>query len=215
MATWDDVYAQLGITKYDATFWRRLNGREIQPVVRMRRKEFIMGIIAWESGRLENAGWDRWELHALAVNDAYDTGSARVPLALHHGTRWHRAILPFGGCLRTSNPVSVGMGESFRPAPWHKLPMLFYEFISAYSSRLDANDPFYSMAQLHFEQWQTHFWADANKRHCRLLTTYGCGWLGIDPVCITLAVKDAYLDALAEADIDGLAALFAACQIQL
>lgn len=219
MKTWDEVFDHLRITPSDAAFWRRLNRhieRERQAArIREQRKKIVMGFIAWNSNLLEGAGWDCWELHRDALLEAYDLGLNRQPFTMYHFLKWHRAILPFGGTLRQSMPVSTGMGESFQPVPVAALAPLINQFVAGWIEQLDDTRPLYSLAALHFDQWRIHPFADGNKRHCRLLTTFGCGWFGLDPVCITLRDKSIYLDALTNADLGNLAWLFKACQVPL
>jgi hypothetical protein len=207
--SWADEYARAGITREDVAFHRRLT----RPVVYGRvtsRERFVMNFIAHQSGALEGAAWDQWDLHSKAILNAYQTGLSHERLALHHMTRWHRSILPYGGCLRSNEPVSLGMGESFKPAPHTTLPKRLLEFSTSFCDRLDAHEPFFSLAALHFEQWQIHFWPDGNKRLSRLMTVYGCGWFDLSPVCITLGDKHVYLDCLQNANVTGLARLFEA-----
>jgi hypothetical protein len=174
-----------------------------------------MGMVAFHSQQLENAGWDRWELHTDALMQAYQMGQRKQPMNIYYFLKWHAQILPFGGTLRDCNPVSVGMGESFAPVPVHLLPATVNQFVRGWCDFPDDGSPLMHLARRHFAQWRDHFYSDGNKRHCRLMTIYGCGWFGIDPVMITTGHKAAYLDALAGADVPALAALFERCQVAL
>lgn len=169
-----------------------------------------MGMVAYHSQQLENAGWDRWELHRDALIEAYELGRKRQPINMFHFLRWHRAILPFGGSLRDCNPVSVGMGESFQPVPYRQLPGVVNSFVRDWTADLNT---MLQVAERHFHQWRDHPFGDGNKRHARLMTVYGCGWIDAAPVCITLAHKTEYLDALSSANIDQLADIFIKCQV--
>ncbi len=175
-----------------------------------------MGMIAYHSGALEGAPWNQWELHADALYNAFCAGQEHKRLNMYHFLTWHRAILPHGGSLRTLDPVSVGMGESFRPEPAITLGAKVNQFVLNYTEPLIAQGkvlPHLTLAVLHFNQWRMHPFADGNKRHARLMTVYGCGWLGLPPVDITLAEKARYLDALAGADLPALARLFRDCAV--
>jgi len=177
--------------------------------VRLERLSFTMGVVAFHSGQLEGAAWDRWELHRDALHEAYTLGTAQKPVTIYHFLKWHGAILPCGGTLREANPVSMHMGESFAPHNYRTLPQRAGAFMREWAEALsDTRDPWLTLARLHFTQWQMHPFADGNKRHSRLMTVYGCGWYGLPAVCITLAVKQHYLDALNAADVPALARLF-------
>lgn len=172
--------------------------------------------IAFDSAQLEGANpWDQWELHAAALEEAYELGRQQKAVTMYEFYKWHGAILPFGGSLRQTEPVSLGMGESFKPAPVHLLPGIVNGLVrTTWPLELASRDaPLTTLAKLHFRQWQTHPFADGNKRHARLMTVYGCGWYGLSLVNITLAHKRAYIDTLQHADIAALAALFRFCQV--
>jgi hypothetical protein len=190
---------------------RVLHARRIAPTNSV-WLEFVMGMIAYDSGELEGATWDQWELHRNALIEAYQLGQSGAPVTIYHFLKWHKAILPFGGSLRDTMPVSVGMGESFRPAPVHLLPARVNEFVREWTGRATS---IHTLASLHFAQWRMHPFADGNKRHCRLMTVYGCGLLGIDPVCISLANKYEYIDALDAGNIDALTQLFSKRQFKI
>lgn len=219
MRSWADVYIQLGITPEDRAFARRLASPPVsaRPVhFSATQLRFIMQKIAYDSARLEGADpWDRWDLHTQALEDAYTLGRKRKPITMYEFFKWHSAILPFGGSLRQNEPASLQMGESFRPAPAHLLPGLINALVLTTWRIVLASreESLKALATLHFRQWQLHPFADGNKRHCRLMTVYGCGWYGIAPVNITLQHKSTYLDALRDADITALAALFRTCQV--
>lgn len=201
-----------------ANGYRRCVERPVLPAARENkmtpsneRLQFIMDIVAFHSGDLEGTPWDRWELHAEALQDAYALGASRQPVTLYRFFRWHGAILPHGGTLRQSNPVSVAMGESFQPHNYLTLPARVAAFIEEWHAALaNCTDHWLTLSKLHFTQWQIHPYPDGNKRHARLMTVYGCGWFGLPPVCITLAEKPKYLDALRDADRAALARLFEA-----
>lgn len=173
-----------------------------------------MGMIAYQSNQLEGAGWDQWALHQNALLEAYRLGKNKSPLLIYHFLKWHKAILPFGGILRESMPVSMGMGESFNPKPVSVLPAWANAFVQTWTQRVLQSPTFLTLAELHFEQWAAHAWADGNKRHCRLLTVYGCGLINANPVCITLGDKSTYINALDASDIECLAGLLESRQVQ-
>jgi Fic family protein len=174
----------------------------------------VLRAIAIDSQKLEGAmDTDSWYHHANVLEAAFDAGLNRQPLNVYNFLKWHAGILPYGGTLRQCAPVSVGMGDSFSPADYHDLPRLMAAFVTDFNAALARTaDPLSTVAQLHFNEWQTHFFPDGNKRHCRLLTVYCCGWFDVAPVHITLEDRPAYIDALAAASISDLARLFARCQ---
>jgi len=182
---------------------------------RMSRQRAVFEQIARHSIELENGNMDQWELLTDTLINAYDMGRDGADINAYHFLKWHGAILPYGGTLRQCNPISVGMGESFQPAPCRELSPRMMALLQTWSETMrSAGDPYYLLAHLHFAEWCTHFFPDGNKRHCRLLTVYGCGRLGVAPIDIDLLVKARYIDALANADVTALARLFEDCTIR-
>jgi hypothetical protein len=178
------------------------------------RRAIFRGI-AHRSAELEGYKMiaDQWELFTDVIQGAYERGLDRGPLDIYHFLKWHGGILPFGGTLRQCGVVSAEMGRTFRPALHSELPRLMPEFIKRFNAALPcAPDPYRAMADLHFDEWRTHYFLDGNKRHCRLLTVYACGFFDLPPVDITLAEKSLYLDALATGNMPALAELFSNCQ---
>lgn len=158
---------------------------------------------------------DQWELYTSAMMEAYTLGADGKDFNAYHFLKWHGLILPFGGTLRESNPVSVGMGESFNPAPCRELSSRMMCLITDWARAMrDTSDPYLSLATMHFKEWQTHFFPDGNKRHCRLLTIYGCGRYGLPPIDIALPNKHRYLDCLQASNLPALADLFIDCTIR-
>lgn len=189
--SWQDIYAQLGITKEDM----RLHS------VILRGRDRQMCSIAKASDLIE-AERDITNRHCNAMKFAVDSGEQNKPLTVSLVLQIHQKMFPYGGEHRGPNNNVIlqnhcGDPVQHQPLPGSQVGLALYNWCKTVEQKIqNPTDKWYWLARLHIEFEQIHPFVDGNGRVGRALLNYMAARQGLPLIKLNISDKHHYITHL-------------------
>ncbi len=134
------------------------------------------------------------ELHQMMLVEPYENRAITAD-----GRPTSKRVTP-GSYKTQPNHVETATGEVFRFAEPFETPAKMAELLQWYRDREEAEHPLLIASMLHYRFLRIHPFADGNGRMARFLLNYHLMRSGLPPLVVRATEKDAYLQALRQAD---------------
>ena len=194
--SWQNVYAQLGITPEDERLYK---------LMLIHEREVKVCTLAEASDLVEFEQSNPRHCHAMkTIVDWAEAGHIPTPDDL---LSLHAELFPYGGYYRTCDVYIKG--SSFVPPRYDHIPMLmknwYHDMLWWLSSR---EDPYTILAEVHLKLTQIHPYSDGNGRIARMVLNHNATYLNRPFILISQRNRNTYLDCLENENVPALARLF-------